>query len=52
MTSDNRQANNQLPKRYHSNNAGKSGKNGLSGFTQNSRRQIGISDPDVLEYIK
>ena len=52
MSSGNNQITDQMPKRYHSNNAAKSRSNALPGFAQSSRRQIGLSDPDVLEYIK
>ena len=41
-----------MTKRYHSNNQTKSRQNALPGLGQNSRRQIGLSDPDVHEYIK
>ena len=52
MSSDNKQRNNQMPQRYHSNNGTKSTAHGLPTFAQNSRRNIGLSDPGMLEYIK
>ena len=54
MSSDNKQkTNHQMPQRYHSNNGGtKSTAHGLPNFAHNSRRQIGLSDPGMLEYIK
>jgi len=41
-----------MHKRYHSNNAVKTNSGALPGFSTNSRKQIGLSDPDMLEIIK
>lgn len=43
-----------LPKRYHSNNNAKQRERptNLPGVSSIHRRNIGLSDPDVLEYIK
>jgi hypothetical protein len=40
-----------MPERYYTNNNTKTTTHGLPTFAHNSRRQIGLSDPDMIEYI-